>query len=107
MMLKEMAKYLTARKEEFYRVSLATGAGKADAWIDIDGGIGTFFVYQFLFRRSELPVMIMRVISLPRISRARPAPALPPQTATNQIPCSGKESCSPPPSAATPSTAAK
>src|SRR5215207_956742 len=52
LMLKEMAKYLTERKDEFYRVSHATGAGKADSWIDIDGGIGTFFVYASKGRRE-------------------------------------------------------
>ena len=53
-MLKEAAKYLGERKEEFYRVSAATGATKSDSWIDIDGGIGTFFVYASKGRR-ELP----------------------------------------------------
>ncbi|HEX5580731.1 MAG TPA: phenylacetic acid degradation bifunctional protein PaaZ, partial [Gemmatimonadaceae bacterium] len=41
--LKALAIYLTARKEEFYKVSAATGATKSDHWIDIDGGIGTLF----------------------------------------------------------------
>src|SRR5213593_3729458 len=54
LMLKEMAKYLGERKEEFYRVSAATGATKGDSWIDIDGGIGTFYVYASKGRR-ELP----------------------------------------------------
>ena len=54
LMLKEMAKYLSERKEEFYRISAATGATKTDSWIDIDGGIGTFFVYASKGRR-ELP----------------------------------------------------
>lgn len=54
LMLKAMAQYLGARKEEFYRVSAATGATKGDSWIDIDGGIGTFFVYASKGRR-ELP----------------------------------------------------
>jgi oxepin-CoA hydrolase/3-oxo-5,6-dehydrosuberyl-CoA semialdehyde dehydrogenase len=53
-MLKRMAKYLMERKEEFYAVSAATGATKADSWIDIDGGIGTFFAYSSKGRR-ELP----------------------------------------------------
>ena len=42
--LKALAQYLTARKEEFYAVSAWTGATKGDSWIDIDGGIGTLFV---------------------------------------------------------------
>ena len=53
-MLKALAQYLTARKEEFYRVSAATGATKGDHWIDIDGGIGTLFAYASRGRR-ELP----------------------------------------------------
>lgn len=53
-MLKALAEALTARKEELYELSYSTGATKADAWIDIDGGIGTFAVYQGKGRR-ELP----------------------------------------------------
>ncbi len=53
-MLKAMAKYLMSRKEEFYEASWATGATKKDAWVDVDGGIGTFFVYSSKGRR-ELP----------------------------------------------------
>ena len=53
-MLKAMAQHLMSRKEEFYAVSGATGATKSDSWIDIDGGIGTFFVYASKGRR-ELP----------------------------------------------------
>src|SRR6185295_12450936 len=52
LMLKEMAKYLSDRKEGLYRLSAATGATKADSWIDIDGGIGTFFVYASKGRRE-------------------------------------------------------
>src|SRR5215212_3014352 len=52
LMLKEMAKYLSDRKEGLYRLSAATGATKADSWIDIDGGIGTFFVYASKGRRD-------------------------------------------------------
>ena len=43
--LKALGKYLNERKEELYRLSYATGATKSDSWIDIDGGIGTLFVY--------------------------------------------------------------
>ncbi len=53
-MLKALAEALTARKEELYELSYNTGATKADAWIDIDGGIGTLAVYQGKGRR-ELP----------------------------------------------------
>jgi oxepin-CoA hydrolase/3-oxo-5,6-dehydrosuberyl-CoA semialdehyde dehydrogenase len=51
-MLKALAQYLTARKEEFYRVSALTGATRGDSWIDIDGGIGTLFAYASRGRRE-------------------------------------------------------
>lgn len=54
LMLKALADALTAKKEELYELSYNTGATKADSWIDIDGGIGTFAVYQGKGRR-ELP----------------------------------------------------
>src|SRR6266550_3192164 len=54
LMLKAAAHYLMARKDEFYLVSAATGATKQDSWIDIEGGIGTFFAYASRGRR-ELP----------------------------------------------------
>ncbi|MCU7491538.1 MAG: phenylacetic acid degradation bifunctional protein PaaZ [Ignavibacteria bacterium] len=52
--LKNTAKYLLERKEELYKLSLFTGATRTDSWIDIDGGIGTFFTYSGKGRR-ELP----------------------------------------------------
>jgi oxepin-CoA hydrolase/3-oxo-5,6-dehydrosuberyl-CoA semialdehyde dehydrogenase len=52
--LKSLAQYLTQRKEELYTLSYATGATKSDSWIDIDGGIGTLFVYASKGTR-ELP----------------------------------------------------
>jgi oxepin-CoA hydrolase/3-oxo-5,6-dehydrosuberyl-CoA semialdehyde dehydrogenase len=51
-MLKALAQYLTARKEQFYEVSKATGATKTDSWIDIDGGFGTLFAYASRGRRE-------------------------------------------------------
>ncbi|HEX2724025.1 MAG TPA: phenylacetic acid degradation bifunctional protein PaaZ [Gemmatimonadaceae bacterium] len=51
-MLKEMAKYLMERKDEFYTLSEATGATKTDSWVDIEGGIGTFFAYSSKGRRE-------------------------------------------------------
>ena len=54
LMLKALADALTAKKEALYELSYNTGAIKADSWIDIDGGIGTFAVYQGKGRR-ELP----------------------------------------------------
>jgi oxepin-CoA hydrolase/3-oxo-5,6-dehydrosuberyl-CoA semialdehyde dehydrogenase len=53
-MLKALAEALAARKEALYELSYDTGATKSDAWIDIDGGISTFGVYQSKGRR-ELP----------------------------------------------------
>jgi oxepin-CoA hydrolase / 3-oxo-5,6-dehydrosuberyl-CoA semialdehyde dehydrogenase len=44
-LLKAMAKRLTELKEEFYALSYRTGATKNDSLIDIDGGIGTAFVF--------------------------------------------------------------
>ena len=52
--LKALAKLLGEHKEAFYRLSYATGATKSDAWIDIDGGISTLFVYASKGTR-ELP----------------------------------------------------
>ena len=54
MMLKELAKALNEHKKEFYALSAATGATKGDSWIDIDGGLGTLFVYSSKGRR-EMP----------------------------------------------------
>lgn len=51
-MLKAMAKYLMERKDEFYKLSAATGATKVDSWVDIDGGIGTLFAYSSRGRRE-------------------------------------------------------
>ena len=43
-LLKALAKMLMEHKDEFYRLSFATGATRNDSWIDIDGGISTLFV---------------------------------------------------------------
>lgn len=53
-MLKALAQYLMNRKDEFYEISAATGATKFDSWLDIEGGIGTLFVFSSKARR-ELP----------------------------------------------------
>jgi oxepin-CoA hydrolase / 3-oxo-5,6-dehydrosuberyl-CoA semialdehyde dehydrogenase len=53
-LLKSVAKMLTGYKDEFYRLSYATGATKSDSWVDIDGGISTLFVYASKGTR-ELP----------------------------------------------------
>ncbi|WND01482.1 phenylacetic acid degradation bifunctional protein PaaZ [Temperatibacter marinus] len=54
LLLKELALYLSKFKDELYDISYQTGATKADTWIDVDGGIQTFFVYSSKGRR-ELP----------------------------------------------------
>lgn len=53
-MLKALAQFLTERKEAFYALSYNTGATRADSWIDIDGGIGTLFLFASKGKR-ELP----------------------------------------------------
>jgi oxepin-CoA hydrolase/3-oxo-5,6-dehydrosuberyl-CoA semialdehyde dehydrogenase len=55
-MLRALALYLLERKEKYYEWSWATGATRADSWIDIEGGIGNLFSYASL-RRSfpDLP----------------------------------------------------
>ena len=51
-MLKAMATHLMKNKRKYYELSYATGATKRDSWVDIDGGIGTFFVYSSKGRRD-------------------------------------------------------
>ena len=53
-MLKAVAQALTDAKEQFYQLSFATGATRADSAIDIEGGIGTLLAYASRGRR-ELP----------------------------------------------------
>lgn len=53
-MLKDLALYLTERKDALYQESYRTGATKTDSLVDIDGGIGTMFAYSSKARR-ELP----------------------------------------------------
>jgi oxepin-CoA hydrolase / 3-oxo-5,6-dehydrosuberyl-CoA semialdehyde dehydrogenase len=54
MLLKELANYLSQRKEELYTLSAMTGATRNDAWLDVDGGIQTLFTFSSKARR-ELP----------------------------------------------------
>jgi oxepin-CoA hydrolase/3-oxo-5,6-dehydrosuberyl-CoA semialdehyde dehydrogenase len=51
-MLKALAQYLDGRKEELYALNPLSGATRADGWIDIDGGIGTMFVFASKGRRD-------------------------------------------------------
>ena len=53
-MLKALGQFLMANKEEFYAENFATGATRADGWIDIEGGAGTVLSYASKARR-ELP----------------------------------------------------
>ncbi len=50
-MLKALALYLMEKKEQFYKVSWATGATRNDSWVDIEGGIGNLFAYASLRRQ--------------------------------------------------------
>ena len=50
--LKQVAQYLLERKETFYELAKATGCTRKDAWIDVEGGIGTLFAYSSLVRRE-------------------------------------------------------
>nr|WP_228259983.1 phenylacetic acid degradation bifunctional protein PaaZ [Acinetobacter sp. ANC 4779] len=50
--LKQVAQYLMQRKEEFYQLAKATGCTRKDAWVDIEGGIGTLYAYSSLVRRE-------------------------------------------------------
>ena len=43
--LRGVGKRLMELKESFYEQSWATGATRADAWVDIEGGIGTLLTY--------------------------------------------------------------
>ena len=53
-MLRTVGKQLMALKEEFYELSYATGATRADGWVDIEGGIGTLLTFASRGAR-ELP----------------------------------------------------
>ena len=52
--LKALAQHLMDKKEAFYDLSYKTGTTRRDAWVDIEGGIGTLFAYSSLVRR-QLP----------------------------------------------------
>ena len=51
LMLKALALHLQSKKEDFYKVSWATGATRTDSWVDIEGGIGNLFTYASLRRQ--------------------------------------------------------
>src|SRR5689334_21404586 len=51
LMLKALALHLLSKKEDFYKISWATGATRIDSWVDIEGGIGNLFTYASLRRQ--------------------------------------------------------
>ena len=53
-LLKQLALHLNGAKDDFYALSLRTGATRRDSMVDIDGGIGTMFSYASKGKR-ELP----------------------------------------------------
>jgi oxepin-CoA hydrolase/3-oxo-5,6-dehydrosuberyl-CoA semialdehyde dehydrogenase len=53
-MLKALALHLSEHKQALYDISFATGATQGDHLIDIDGGVGTLFVFASKGRR-EMP----------------------------------------------------
>ncbi len=52
--LKALAQHLDDHKDDFYKLSEATGATRSDSWFDIDGGITTLRVYSSK-ARQEMP----------------------------------------------------
>ncbi len=52
-LLKKLAFHLLKKKRAFYEVSYHSGTTKADAWVDIEGGIGNLFANASL--RKEFP----------------------------------------------------
>lgn len=52
--LKALARHLSEHKEQLYALNGATGATRADGWIDIEGGTGTLLAYAGL-GSAELP----------------------------------------------------
>ena len=45
LLLKDLARHLSADKDFLYELSFRTGATKSDSMVDIDGGFGTMFSY--------------------------------------------------------------
>ena len=67
--LKTTAKHLMEMKEEFYQLSFKTGTTRADAWPDIEGGIGTVFSYASLVTREFPNDVVMIEGDIERLSR--------------------------------------
>ncbi|MFU8881294.1 MAG: phenylacetic acid degradation bifunctional protein PaaZ [Rhodobacterales bacterium] len=53
-LLKALAAYLDAHKDQLYAINPLTGATRRDGWVDIDGGIGTMGLFAAKGRR-EMP----------------------------------------------------
>ncbi|SDP94875.1 phenylacetic acid degradation bifunctional protein PaaZ [Lentzea jiangxiensis] len=45
LLIKELAKHLSAEKDSLYELSYRTGATKRDSLVDVDGGFGTLFSF--------------------------------------------------------------
>ncbi len=67
--LKATAKHLMALKEDFYTLSFKSGTTRADAWPDIEGGIGTVFSYASLVTREFPNDVVMVEGDMERLSR--------------------------------------
>lgn len=50
--LKKLATYLMERTKDYHEISFTTGTTKRDAFVDIEGGIGTLFTYSGIARRQ-------------------------------------------------------
>ena len=50
--LKKLGAYLMERAKNYHEVSFTTGTTKRDAFVDIEGGIGTLFTYSGVARRQ-------------------------------------------------------
>jgi len=67
--LKALATYLNERKQQLYDLSFNTGATQSDNMIDIDGGIGTMFVFASKGRREMPDALVYQDGDLEQLSR--------------------------------------
>ncbi|MDG1530093.1 MAG: phenylacetic acid degradation bifunctional protein PaaZ [Paracoccaceae bacterium] len=68
-MLKALATYLNEHKQQLYDLSFNTGATQSDNMIDIDGGIGTMFVFASKGRREMPDALVYQDGDLEQLSR--------------------------------------
>ncbi len=68
-MLKALATHLGQHKQQLYDISFSTGATQNDHLIDIDGGIGTMFVFAAKGRREMPDAQIYLDGALEQLSR--------------------------------------